>query len=596
MAAVLAASGIIAGAAGADNHGIALYGDPALPPGYFHLPQANPDAPKGGTFVDGQVGSFDSLNPHILQGNVPWQLRFLAYESLMGRSWDEPFTLYNLLADSVEVNDDETAITYTIHPDARFSDGTPVTVEDVIWSWNILGQEGANGRYRASFAKVTSVEPVGERGVRFTIAEPDRELLMTTGLRPIMKKAQYAEDEAAFFRSGLRNVPISSAPYVIGDFDAGRYVELMRDEDYWGADLPFRRGTHNVDVIRMEFFGDATAHFEAFKAGELSSMRETNATSWARDYDFPAVRAGDVVLSEIPHQRPTGMVGLVMNTRRDFLKDWRVREALITAFNYEYVNNVINDGAQPRIESYFDNSPLAMSAGPAEGRVAELLAAAPGERLPGTLEGYELPATDGTLSNRRGLRTAMRLLDEAGYDVENGALVGPNGPVSLEILVPTGSSEVQSIVDIYLEALDRLGIDARAVAVDSAQFKERTNAYDFDMVWSEWGLSLSPGNEQYSYWGPAGVDTPGSRNLMGAGDPAIAAMIEAMLTSETQEDYVAAVKALDRVLTAGRYVVPVWRNLVSWIAHDSDLKYPADRLPIYGDWIGFQPDLWWFEG
>ena len=418
---------------------------------------------------------------------------------------------------------------------------------------------------------------------------------MTLGLRPILKAAQYADDESMFFESGLDNLPISTAPYVITDFDAGRFVELSRDEDYWGADLPFRRGTNVIDTIRMEFFADATAHFEAFKAGELSTMRETNAARWARDYDFPAVRSGDVVLSEVPHRRPTGMTGLVMNTRRDFFDDWRVRQALIQVFNFDYINGVINGGAQPRIDSYFANSPLGMKPGPAEGRVADLLTPLADALLPGTLEGYEMPRTDGRVADRRGLRTATRLLQEAGYTVENGALTGPDGPVSFEILVQSGSSEAQSVVDIYVEALKRLGIDARAVAIDSAQFKQRTESYAFDMIWYRWGVSLSPGNEQRAYWGPEGVETPGTRNLMGADDPAISAMIDAMLNAETQEDYVAAVRALDRVLTAGRYVIPIWHNPVSWIAHDADLTYPADRLPIYGDWIGFQPDIWWFR-
>ncbi|WP_109563569.1 extracellular solute-binding protein [Jannaschia seohaensis] len=583
-----------ASAAVAESHGVALYGEPALPPDYAHLPHVNPDAPRGGAFSDGQVGSFDSLNPHILQGRVPWQLRFLAYESLLGRSYDEPFTLYGLLAETVELSDDHTQVTFQLHPEARFSDGTPVTPADVIWSFNILGQEGAHGRYRTAFSKVTGLEQVGERGVRFTIDAPDRELLMILGLRPVMKKSQWEEDESAFFRSGLDTIPITTAPYVITDFDAGRYVELSRDEDYWGEDLPFRVGTNNVDTIRMEFFGDATAHFEAFKAGELSTMRETNAAKWARDYDFPAVRAGDVVLSEIPHQRPTGMTGLVMNTRVAPFDDWRVREAMIQAFNFEYIDGVINGGGQPRITSYFDNSPLGMREGPAGGRVAELLAAQ-SDLLPGTLEGYDFPVTNGRAANRGGLRTATALLQEAGYRVAEGVLTGPEGPVTFEILLQSGSSEVDSIVDIYVEALERLGIEATVSRIDDAQFKERINAYDFDMTYYRWGLSLSPGNEQLAYWGPQGVDTPGTRNLMGASDPAIAAMIEAMLSAQTQEDYVAAIRALDRVLTAGRYVIPIWHNPVSWIAHDAKLKYPADRLPIYGDWIGFQPDIWWFE-
>lgn len=583
------------GVALADGHGIALYGEPAMPPGFTHLPHVNADAPKGGSFSDGQVGSFDSLNPHILQGRVPWQLRFIAYESLMGRSWNEPFTLYGLLAEKVEVNEDQTQVTYTLNPDAKFSDGTPVTAEDVIWSFNILGQEGAHGRYATAFSKVESLEQVGERGVRFTIGSPDRELLMILGMRPVMKKAQWAEDESAFFRSGLDVIPITSAPYVITDVDAGRYVELSRDEDYWGADLPFRVGTNNVDTIRMEFFGDSTAHFEAFKAGELSTMRETNAARWARDYDFPAVQSGEVVKSAVPHQRPTGMTGLVMNTRRAPFEDWRVREAMINAFNFEYINGVINGDAQPRITSYFANSPLGLVQGAAEGRVAELLAPFEGDLLPGAIEGYDWPVTNGRAANRGGIRAATDLLEQAGYTVQDGVMTGPNGPLTFEILLKSGSSEVASIVDIYVEALTRLGISVDVASIDDAQFKERTTAYDFDMSWNRWGLSLSPGNEQLAYWGPEGVETPGTRNWMGADNPAIPAMIDAMLTAETQDDYVAAIRALDRVLTSGRYVIPIWHNPISWLAHDANLKFATDRLPIYGDWIGFQPDIWWIE-
>ncbi len=592
-AAALAAL-LAAGAGQAEPaHGIAMYGDPALPPDFVSLPYANPEAPQGGRFVDGQVGSFDSLNPHVQKGSTPWQLRFLAYESLMGRSWDEPFTLYGLLAESVEADPDSMWVEFTLRPEARFSDGSPVTVEDVIWSYETLGTQG-HGRYRGSWARVASIEAVGERGIRMTFTEPDRELALIMGMRPILKKAQY---EGVSFEDsdGTSIVPISTAPYVISDFEAGRFVELTRNPDYWGNDVNFMRGQANIGTIRMEFFADATAMFEAFKAGELSTMRETNAAKWARDYDFPRVRSGEVVLSEIPHQRPTGMTGYVMNTRREAFQDWRVREALITAFNFEFINQTLNDGAQPRITSYFANSVLGMRDGPAEGRVAELLAPYKDELLPGALEGYSFPVSDGSERNRDGIARAMGLFEEAGFTIENGTMMTPDGaPFSFEILLGQGSSEVQSTVDIYVEALKRLGIEPRVSVVDSAQLKERTDAYDFDMVYYRWGLSLSPGNEQRLYWGADGVETPGSRNMMGVASPAIEAMVDEMLTADSQDDYRAAVRALDRILTSGRYVIPLWHNPISWIAHDAALHYP-EQLPMYGDWIGFQPDVWWVE-
>jgi peptide/nickel transport system substrate-binding protein len=583
----------LAGAAVAQpSHGIAMYGSPALSADYTHLPYVNPEAPTGGRIVTGEVGSFDSLNPHIRLGSVPWQLRFLAYESLMGRSWDEPFTLYGLLAESVEVDPNHMWVEFTLRPEARFSDGSPVTVEDVIWSYETLGTVG-HPRYLNAWTRVASIEAVGERTVRIAFTEADRELALIMGLRPILKAAQW--EGIDFAESGLDVIPIATGPYVVDDFEAGRFVSLRRDPDYWGADIPFRRGTNVIDEIRMEFFADGTAMFEAFTSGILTTIRETNAADWATRYDFPRARSGEVVLSEIPHQRPSGMTGLVMNTRKEAFADWRVREAMIQAFNFEFVNQTLNGGEQPRITSYYSNSPLGMLPGAAEGRVAEFLAPFEADLLPGAMEGYLLPASDGSERNRAGIAEALRLMEEAGYTVENGVMTTPAGaPFTFEILLQTGSSENEAIVNIYTEALARIGITPTVSSIDSAQYRERADAFDFDMTYGTWGLSLSPGNEQRLYWGCDMVETTGSRNLMGACHPAIEAMIERMLTSESQDDYVAAVRALDRVLISQRYVVPFWHNPIARIAHNAELRYP-DVIPIYGDWIGWQPDVWWVE-
>ena len=574
------------------SHGIAMYGEPALPPDFVSLPYANPDAPKGGRIVQGEVGSFDSLNPYILKGRVPWQLRFLAVESLMGRSYDEPFTLYGLLAESVETAPDRSWVEFTLRPEARFSDGSPVTVEDVLWSYETLGTVG-HPRYHGVWNKLASAEATGERGIRFTFNTPDDELALIIGMRPILKKAQW--DGLDFAESGLDVVPITSAPYVIADFEPGRHVSLRRNPDYWGADIPFRRGTNNIDEIRMEFFADATAMFEAFKAGLLNTMRETNIQKWDTQYDFPAIQSGEMIKSIIPHQRPSGIQGLVMNTRRPQFQDWRVREALITAFNFEFINVTLNGDPAPRITSYFSNSVLAARPGPAEGRVAELLALHEFDLLPGAMDGYALPVSDGSERNRAGIARALQLFEEAGWSVQNGVMSDASGqPFTFEILLSQGATETQQIVDIYQAALSRLGITPTITTVDSAQLKERTNVFDFDMTWYVRGLSLSPGNEQLLYWGQEAADTDGSRNWMGAKNPAIDALVATMLTAESREDYLAAVRALDRVLISGRYVIPVWHNPVARLAHARELKYP-DTLPIYGDWIGFQPDVWWYE-
>ena len=581
-----------AGIAGAEpKHGIAMYGEPALPPDFVSLPYANPDAPKGGVAAAGEVGSFDSLNPHIQKGRVPWQLRFLAYESFMGRSYDEPFTLYGVIAESIEVGEDGKWVEFTLRDEARFSDGTPITPEDVIWTYETLGTVG-HGRYRGSWEKVESIAKTGFDKVRITFKQEDRELALIMGLRPILKQAQW---EGKDFTEANLEIPISSAPYVIDDFQAGKFVSLKRNPVYWGKDLPFRRGTNNFDEIRMEFFGDATAMFEAFKAGELNTHRETNAAKWDQQFDFPRVTSGDVIKAEIPHDRPSGISGFVMNTRRDQFKDWRVREAMTQMFNFEFLNQTINGGTEPRITSYFSNSVLGMESGPAQGKVLELLEPYKDDLLPGVIEGYALPVSDGSERNRKGVREALRLMEEAGYVVKDGVMTAPNGkPFTFEILERNGSAEIKSILNIYIEALERLGIFATVTSIDSAQYKERTTEYDFDMTYYTRGLSLSPGNEQLAYWGAKGVDEPGSRNWMGMNVPAAEAMIETMLTSDSQDDYRAAVKALDRILTAGRYVIPIWYSKYSRLAHDKELRY-SDRLPAYGDWIGFLPDVWWHE-
>ncbi len=591
----LYAAGCVAGMALAGpleaepRHGIAMYGDPALPPDFVSLPYANPEAPKGGRIVFGERGGFDSLNPHILKGDAAYGVQAHVFESLMGRNWDEPFTLYGLLAETIEIGPNRDWVEFTLRPEARFSDGSPVTVEDVIWSYETLGTQG-HPRYRTAWNRITAIEPVGEHGIRLTFDAPDRELPLLMGLRPILQKVQW---EGRDFAASSMTPPIGSAAYVVAEAEPGRKLVLRRDPDWWGAGLPFNRGQHNLDEIVYEYFADGSVIFEAFKAGEITSYREPNAARWEDAYDFPAVARGDVVKSEIPHQRPTGMTGLVFNTRLPVFADWRVREALIHAFNYEFIAQTQTGGDVKRIASYYHNSVLGMRPGPAEGRVRDLLQGVEADLLPGALEGYALPVSDGSARNRSGIEAAVGLLEEAGWTPEGGTLRDADGaPFTFEIVLRQGSREEQAIVGIYVQALERLGIRPTVTTIDSAQYTERTNLYDFGMTFYNRGLSLSPGNEQLLYWGSEGVTQPGTRNWMGMASPAAEAMIAAMLASETREDFVAAVRALDRVLTTGRYVIPLWYTDVSLLAHSASLHYP-ESLPIYGDWIGFQPDVWW---
>jgi peptide/nickel transport system substrate-binding protein len=574
------------------QHAIAMYGAPALPPDFVSLPYVNPDAPKGGQVVFGNTGGFDSLNPFILKGTAPWQLQYWGYESLMGRSWDEPFTLYGLLAESVETAPDRSWVEFTLRPEARFSDGSPVTIADVLWSYETLGTRG-HLRYRGLHTQIASITQTGPRSVRLTFGAPDRELALIAGMRPILKKAQW--DGKDFANSGLNDIPFGTGAYVVTEFEAGRHVTLRRNPEYWGADLPFRRGTQNFDEMRIEFYGDQTVLFEAFKAGELTVNREFNAEKWARQYDFPAVTRGDVVKSEIPHQRPSGMTGFVMNTRRAPFDDWRIREALLLAFNFEYINDTMTGGAQPRISSYFSNSELGMQAGPATGAVLDLLTPFADDLLPGAIDGYALPVSDGTARNRANLRRATDLLAQAGWTVTDGQLRNAAGqPLTFRVLLRQGDGDNQTVMEIYARALERLGITIGVDTVDDAQYTAREAAHDFDMTTFRRDLSLSPGNEQRLYWGGDGVDTPGTRNLMGMNMPAADAMIDAMLGATTRQDFIAAARALDRVLTSGRYVIPIWQYDVGRIAHVRQLRFP-DRLPIYGDRLGFLPDVWWYQ-
>ena len=576
-------------------HGIAMYGDPALPPDFVSLPYANPKAPKGGRVVTGNVGSFDSLNPFTVKGTTPWQLRFLTHETLMGRSYDEPFSLYGLLAESIETGPNREWVEFTLRPEAKFSDGSPVTVEDVIWSYRTLGAEG-HGRYRGVWNKIEVIEATGPRSVRMTFNDTDRELALVAGLRPILQKAQWEGKD--FANAGIEEIPLGTAPYVVADFDIGRSVLLKRNPDYWGNDLPLRRGIANFDEIKIEFYGDNTVLNEAFKGGAVSYIREFNAERWATQYDFPAVARGEIVKSEIPHQKPSGMTGFVMNTRNAPLDDIRVRDALIHAFNFEFINDTLTGGRQPRITSYFSGSELAMQEGPADGKVRALLAPLAADLPPGALDGYALPQGDGSKRNRSNIRKAVQLLADAGWTVQDGVLKNAEGQaLELTVLLQQDGliQQATSIMDIYARALERLGISLTIESTDKAQYSEREAQYDFDLAFFRRSLSLSPGNEQLFYWGAEAADQPGGRNLMGMKSPAAEAMIDAMLKSQTREDFIAATRALDRVLTSGRYVIPIHQYSVGRIAHKSQLKYPMDNLPIYGDGVYFLPEVWWYE-
>ncbi|HUF88259.1 MAG TPA: extracellular solute-binding protein [Thermohalobaculum sp.] len=585
MTAIFVLALSVAPARAGPAHGIAMHGPPALEPGFSHLPYANPHAPQGGRVAYGEVGGFDSLNPYILKGRAPWGVRAHTVESLMARSWDEPFTLYGLLAESVETPPDRSWVAFTLRAEARFSDGAPVLVEDVIWSLETLGTEG-HPAFRNAWDAVEEVRQTGPRTLRISFSQPNRELPLIMGLRPVLKKAQWAGRD--FTRSGLEPV-IGSGPYVVGDLEPGRFIAFRRDPNHWGRDLAVNRGVDNFDEIRYEYYRNADALWSAVKTGAVSLFVDSDPVRWVTGYDFPAARDGRIERGEIAHGRPTGMYGFVFNTRRAIFADRRVREALALAFDWAWVNERLYRGQYARIRSYYDNSPLGFS-GPAEGRERALLEPF-AESLPeGTLEaGWRPPGSDASGRDRGNLRQAARLLSEAGWEVEGRLRRNADGaPFRFEILV--NATEHETLASLWRESLGRLGVEVEVRRVDDAQYQARRRDYDYDMAVNRWFLSLSPGVEQRLYFASHGRTAPGTRNYMGVADPAVDAMIDAMLGAERHEDFTAAVRALDRVLSAGIYVIPFGYLPADRLAWQKGYGKP-DHDPLYG----FRPEVWWKE-
>jgi len=564
-------------------HGIAMHGAPLLGPGFAHLPYADPMASKGGRVVFGETGGFDGLNPYLLKGRAPWGVRAHTVESLMARSYDEPFALYGLLAESVETPEDRSWVTFTLRPEARFADGAPVTVEDAIWSLETVATEG-HPAYRNAWDAVGAVTQTGPRSLRIEFTEANRELALIMGLRPVLKKAEWEGRD--FARSGL--TPITgSGPYVVDSFEPGRFINFRRNPDYWGRDLAVNRGLHNFDEIRYEYYRNSETLWSAVKTGEVSIFNDADVVRWVEGYDFPAAEEGRLQRGEIAHGRPTGMYGFVFNTRREIFADRRVREALALSFDWEWVNQRLFRGQYRRIQSYFGNSALGFE-GPTEGREAALLAPFAAALPEGTLEaGWRPPVSDGSGRDRRNLRQAARLLEAAGWRVDGQLRRNAAGEAfSFEVLV--GSTEDETLAALWREALKRLGIELRVRRVDSAQYVARRREYDYDMTVNRWFLSLSPGVEQRLYFGAHGRTEPGTRNYMGVDDPAVEAMIAALLTAATRPDFESAVRALDRVLSAGLYVIPFGDLAADRIAWQAGYAKP-DRDPLYG----WRPEVWW---
>ena len=563
-----------------------MHGEPALPENFAHLPYADPNAPQGGQFNLGMLGTFDSLNPFIVRGVPAQSLRGYVVESLMARSYDEPFTLYGLIARTVETDAERTYVTFTLDERAKFSDGHPITPEDVIFSWELLRDKG-RPNYRTYYAKVTKAEKVGEHSVRFDLSgAKDREMPLILGLMPVLPR--HAIDPETFEDTNLTPF-VASGPYVISKVDVGKSVTLTRDPNYWGRDLPVNRGLWNFDTVRIDYYRDANTFFEAFRKGLFDLFGETDPSRWETAYNFPAARDGRVVKEEFVTGTPQGMRAFVFNTRRPIFADIRVRKAINHLFDFEWINRSLYYSLYRRTGSYFEGSELSFRGHPADARERALLAPFPDAVTPEVLAGtWTPPVSDGSGRDRAQLKAALDLFAQAGYAIDGTVLKerATGKPFTFEIMVTTRDQE--RIALAFARSLKRAGITPTIRMVDAVQFEQRRIAFDFDMMQYYWDESLSPGNEQAFYWGSAAADEQGTRNYMGVRSKAVDTMIAALLKAEKRDDFVSAVRALDRVLISGEYVVPLYHLPAQWVARWRTIDHPT-KTALYG----YLPETWY---
>jgi peptide/nickel transport system substrate-binding protein len=587
VAVALALAGPGCSAASAQAHyAIAMHGQPAWPANFDHPTYADPAAPKGGRLVQGVLGTFDSLNPFIVKGLPAQNMRGYIFESLLARGYDEPFTLYGLLAQSVETDDARSSVTFTLDPRAKFSDGKAVTPQDVIFSWELLRDHG-RPVYRTYYVKVAKAEIVGEHSVRFDLTgADDRELPLILGLMPILP--QHAINTADFEDTGFEPL-VGSGPYVVADVKAGESVTFKRNQEYWGRDLPINRGLWNFDEIRFDYFRDANSHFEAFKKGLYDVRAEIDPGRWESGYYFPAARDGRVIKESFPYGLPKGMYGLVFNTRRPIFADVRVREAILQLFDFEWINHNFYFDQYQRTASYFDDSELSAHSRPADERERALLKPFPAAVRADIMDGtWSPPVSDGSGRDRAALRRSLALFSAAGYDLKGTQLVArkTGKPFVFELLASNRDQERLALA--FARNLKRAGIEVQVRVVDATQFERRRVGFDFDMMEYRWEQSLSPGNEQGFYWGSAAADQDGTRNYMGVKSPAVDAMIAALLAARERPEFVDAVRALDRVLLSGFYVVPLYYLPQQWVARWTKIRHSS-----HTSLFGYLPETWW---
>jgi len=593
LACLAVAFATMAAIAAPPQHGLAIFGDLKYGPGFTHVDYVNPDAPKGGTLRLSAIGTFDSLNPFILKGTPAAGvggriLDSFLYDSLFSRTSDEAFSSYGLVAKSAEVAEDQTWVIFNLRRAARWHDGVALTADDVVFSFNLLKQKG-RPFYKLYFANVLKAEALGPYRVKFTFDQAgNRELPMIIAELPILPKHYWAHHD---FTKTTLTPPLGSGPYLISAVNPGASITFERVADYWAKDVPIKRGLHNFDRIRFDYYRDATVALEAFKAHQYDLRIENTARAWARSYDFPALRAGLVKKVVLPTRDPAGMQGFAFNIRRAIFADPRVREALGYAFDFEWTNKNLFFGQYIRTRSYYENSPLASTGLPS---AAERVLLEPlRDQIPPrvfTAE-YAPPRTDGKGGLRANLRHAKQLLEQTGWQIRDGKLVNrkTGAPMAFEILLVQPAFE--RVVAPFVRNLKRLGIEASIRIVDTAQYIRRLDSFDFDMIVASWGETLSPGNEQREFWGSAAAERQGSRNLVGIENPAVDTLINKLIYAADRPALITATHALDRVLLWNHYVIPNWYFSGQRVAYWDKFAHPATIAPYEYKLI----DVWWVD-
>jgi microcin C transport system substrate-binding protein len=578
------------------KHGLSLFGQLKYPEGFKNFDYVNPAAPQGGTVRQVAFGTFDNFNTVVagVKGNIAAGTE-LFRETLMTPALDEVSTEYGLLAEAVSHPDDHSSVTYRLNAKARWHDGKPVTVDDVIYSFEAYKKNSPF--YGAYYRHVTKVETTGAREITFAFDGPgNRELPQIVGQLPVLPKHWWDGTDQNGKKRDISQttleLPLGSGPYRLKEFAPGRTLVYEKVDDYWGKDLNVVVGTRNFQTIRYEYFRDSTVTLEAFKGDQVDWRTENSAKNWATSYDFPAVRDKRVVLEEFPVRNVGSMQAFAFNVRRDKFKDARVRRAFNFAFDFEEMNKQVFFGQYKRISSYFEGTELASSGLP-DGKELEILETAR-DKVPADLftKPYTNPVGGNQQANRDNLRDALALVREAGYEIQNTRLVNAKTgePFSFEFLVDDPATE--RFVLFYKPSLERLGMTVNVRVVDSAQYENRLRQWDFDVIVASWGQSLSPGNEQRDFWSTQAADRPGSRNLIGIKNPAVDAMIERVIFSKDRDDLVAATKALDRVLLWNFYVVPQWTYGKQRTARWDRFGHP-ENMPKYG--AAAFPTVWWWD-